>query len=237
MAQSSETHRALRRFTEFARSTHYILQCDIKKFFPSIDLEILKQLLRQKIKCKDTLWLIDLIIDASNPQESILEYFPRDDLLTPCLRRKGLPIGNLTSQLFANFYLSGFDRFVKELLGGKKYLRYVDDFAFFSDDRSFLIEARDRIEEYLCTLRLKLHAIKSQIFETQIGATFLGFRVLRDRIRVRGSSLRRARRRSRLLKRACDRGEIKFDDLERSQQSWQAHLQHGDTYQLAQTCQ
>jgi retron-type reverse transcriptase len=120
------SHRALHRFTEFTRSSQYILQCDIKKFFPSIDHEILKALLRRKIKCHQTLWLIDTIIDNSNPQEPVCDYFPGDDLLTPLERRKGLPIGNLTSQCFANFYLSGFDHFVKERLKATKYLRYVD---------------------------------------------------------------------------------------------------------------
>lgn len=94
------THRALARFIQFARSSRYVLQCDIRKYFPSIDHEILKQIIRRKIKCQDTLWLIELIIDSSNPQEPVVEYFPGDDLLTPLLRRHGLPIGNLTSQFF-----------------------------------------------------------------------------------------------------------------------------------------
>ena len=74
------THRALARFIEFARSSRYVLQCDIRKYFPSIDHEILKQIIRRKIKCQDTLWLIELIIDSSNPQEPVVEYFPGDDL-------------------------------------------------------------------------------------------------------------------------------------------------------------
>lgn len=97
------THRALKRFTEWARSHRYCLQCDIQKYFPSIDHEILKELIRQKmIKCPETLWLIELIIDGSNDQIPVMEYFPGDDLLTPVQRRRGLPIGNLTSQFFAN---------------------------------------------------------------------------------------------------------------------------------------
>jgi RNA-directed DNA polymerase len=146
------THRALRRFTEFCRSSRYVLQCDIRKYFPCIDRTILKTQLRQKIKCPDTLWLIDLIIDNSNPQDSLFTYFPGDDLFTPYNRPKGLPIGNLTSQFFANVYLSGFDRFVKETLKAPKYLRYVDDFTLFSDDRAFLSHARIAIETYLATL-------------------------------------------------------------------------------------
>jgi RNA-directed DNA polymerase len=86
------SHRALKRFTHFACTSQYVLQCDIRKYFPSIDLEILKGLLRRKIKCPDTLWLIDTIIDASNPQGQEPVYFPGDNLLTPLQRRKGLPM-------------------------------------------------------------------------------------------------------------------------------------------------
>jgi RNA-directed DNA polymerase len=91
------THRALQQFTKFARSSRYVLQCDIRKYFPSIDLTILKAQFRRKLKCQETLWLIDQIIDGSNIQGEGIEYFPNDDLLTPIERRKGLPIGNLTS--------------------------------------------------------------------------------------------------------------------------------------------
>lgn len=201
------THRALKRFVHFVRTSRYVLQCDIRKYFPSLDHEILKAMVRRKIKCSDTLWLIDTIIDGSNPQGAEMEYFPGDDLLTPLEHRKGLPIGNLTSQFFANLYLSGFDHFVKEELKVRKYLRYVDDFALFSDDRDFLAEARGAIEGYLATLRLKIHPIKSQLFATRYGANFVGFRVLpagntfpRDvRIRVRNRNLQRARQRLRQL--------------------------------------
>ena len=140
------SHRALKRFTQFTRSSRYVLQCDVRKYFPSIDHAILKAILSRKIKCPHTLWLIHTIIDGSNDQEPAIEYFPGDNLLTPAQRRRGLPIGNLTSQFFANIYLSSFDHFVKEHLKAKKYLRYVDDFALFSDDRGFLAEARPAIE-------------------------------------------------------------------------------------------
>jgi retron-type reverse transcriptase len=90
------------------------------------------------LKCQETLWLADIIIDNSNEQEAILNHFPGDDLFTPLQRRRGLPIGNLTSQFFANIYLNGFDHFIKEDLQAKKYVRYVDDFALFADDKEFL---------------------------------------------------------------------------------------------------
>jgi retron-type reverse transcriptase len=226
------THRALRRFTQHARSSRYALQCDVRKYFPSIDHAILKALIRRKIKCPETLWLIDTIIDGSNEQEPTIDYFPGDDLLTPIQRRRGLPIGNLTSQFFANIYLNGFDHYVQEQLKATKYLRYVDDFALFSDDRAFLAEARLGIEAHLADLRLKIHPIKSQLFETCHGATFVGFRVLPDRIRVRNDNLRRARLRLKRLQTAYARDRISFDRLTQSVKSWAAHLKHGDTGRL-----
>jgi retron-type reverse transcriptase len=239
------THRALRKFTSFARNSNYVLQCDIKKYFPSIDHIILKELIRRKIKCSDTLWLIDTIINNSNEQETVIDYFPGDDLLTPVTRRKGLPIGNLTSQFFANIYLNSLDHFIKDKLKICKYVRYVDDFALFSDERELLADARLAIEEYLANLRLKIHPIKSQLFATKIGVSFLGFRIFADTIRVRNSNLHQARRR--LKRSACSsaslsqtdylQGRIELEKVNQSLQSWFAHLEHGDTsvisYQLS----
>ncbi len=226
------SHRALRRFTQFARSSRYVLQCDIKKYFPSIDHSILKNLIRRKLKCKDTLWLIDTIIDNSNEQLPVIEHFPGDDLLVPLQRKRGLPIGNLTSQFFANCYLDTFDHFVKEQLKIKKYVRYVDDFALFADDWQFLAEARIAVEEYLAKLRLKIHPIKGELFETKHGANFLGFRILPDRIRVRTENLRRARRRLKRLQTEYADGKINWSKVSQSLKSWAAHLDHGDTWQL-----
>lgn len=231
------THRALKRFTKFARSNRYVLQCDVRKYFPSIDHEILKNIIRCKIKCLQTLGLIELIIDNSNSQDSnfqeiAIEYFPGDDLLTPVMRPHGLPIGNLTSQFFANFYLNDFDHFVKEELRAKKYLRYVDDFAIFSDNYQFLVTAKTEIEKYLASLRLKLHPIKSQLFATCYGANFVGFRVLPDRVRVRNDNLKKGRLRLKKLQKDVAKNKISPDKMMNSLQSWQAHLKHGNTYRL-----
>jgi retron-type reverse transcriptase len=187
---------------------------------------------RRKIKCPDTLWLIDTIIDNSNEQIPSIAFFPGDDLFTPHQRRRGLPIGNLTSQFFANVYLNGFDHFVKEKLRISKYVRYVDDFALFLEDAAVLKEARVAIEEYLATLRLKIHPIKSQLFEPKQGANFLGFRVLPTQIRVRRENLRRAKRRLRHLQADYQQGEIPLRAVSQSIRSWVAHLEHGDTWRL-----
>jgi retron-type reverse transcriptase len=90
----------------------YVLKCDVRKYFPSIDHAILKELLERAIKCRPTLDLVSAIIDGSNAQEEVSAVFPGDTLLTPLERRKGLPIGNQTSQFFANVYLNALDHFV-----------------------------------------------------------------------------------------------------------------------------
>ncbi len=153
-------------------------------------------------------------------------------MLTPLSFRRGLPIGNLTSQFFANVYLNGFDHFVKEILKGQKYLRYVDDFALFSDDRVFLVKARQAMEAHLANLRLKVHPIKSQIVETCHGANFLGFRVLPRQIRVRSGSLKRARGRLKLLQARYAGYQAGIPEIVQSIPSWEAHLNHGNTWRL-----
>jgi len=123
------THAAVARAQHYARRFPYVLKADIRKFFPSIDHQILKTLVARKIKDPDVLWLVGTIIDGSNPQEPVTMWFPGDDLLTPSERRRGLPIGNQTSQFFANAYLDPLDHFLKDESGVKGYVRYVDDCA------------------------------------------------------------------------------------------------------------
>ena len=155
------THRAVARYERFRDRYRHVLRCDIYRYFPAIDHAILKRDVRRRIACPRTLALAECIIDGSNPQEPVHLYYPGDDLFTPFERRRGLPIGNLTSQLFANLYLDGLDHFAKEVLRAKGYLRYVDDFALFHDDPARLEDWRGRIARYLEGRRLRLHPRKT----------------------------------------------------------------------------
>ena len=137
-----------------------MLRCDVYRYFPAIDHEILKRDLRRRVGCERTLSLGDRIVDGSNRQEPVNLYFPGDDLFAPYQRRRGLPIGNLTSQFFSNLYLDGLDHYCKEVLRAKGYLRYVDDFALFHDDRERLEDWRMRIERWLEGRRLRLHPFR-----------------------------------------------------------------------------
>ena len=226
------THKAVNRFTEFSRKNRYVLKCDIKKYFPSIDHNILKAAFRRKIRDVQTLWLMDLIIDSSNPQDHFLEYFEGDDLLTPLNRKRGIPIGNLTSQFFANIYLNGFDHFVKEGLGCRYYIRYVDDFLVFANDKAWLHQVKGEIEEYLSQLRLKLHRYKCQIFPVKAGTNFLGYQIFPSHRRLRKSSVTRARRRLKRLQSDYSTGKISWHEVNQSVQSWLGHIRHADTYGL-----
>lgn len=226
------THAALDRFTEFARCNRYVLKCDVRKYFPSIDHQILKDLVARKIKDPDVLWLVDRIIDGSNPQEPVSAWFPGDDLFTASERRRGLPIGNQTSQFFANVYLNPFDHFVKETLGARWYIRYVDDFVIFSDDKQWLDEVRQRCREYLATLRLKMHPRKSTISRVADGTRFLGFRVFPDhRLLVRENTTR-VRRRLRRMQAEYARGALSGKEIRQRLMSWIGHARHADSYRL-----
>jgi len=135
------THRALDRAQQFARRYRYVLQCDIRQFFPSIDHAILRDILVRKIDDPDVMWLVDLILESGVgvlSKEYKMAYFPGDDLFA-INRPRGLPIGNLTSQFWANCYLNPFDHFVKRELHCQGYLRYVDDSLFFGDDKHILL--------------------------------------------------------------------------------------------------
>lgn len=226
------THKAILRCQSFARKRKYVLQCDISKFFPSIDHEILKGEIRTTIACPRTLWLIDAIIDGSNPQDKTMEYFPDDDLFTPTMRRKGLPIGNLTSQNFGNIYLNSFDHFVKEELRCSFYLRYVDDFLVFGDDKNELHSIKKRIEQYFDRLRLTLHRNKCVVFPVTNGIPWLGQRVFPEFRLLKKDNVTRFKRRLAKMRQAFAAGLARPKDLRSSINGWLGHAMWADTYCL-----
>jgi len=220
------THRAIRRYQFFLRRFKYVLKCDIKKYFPSIDHEILKGLFRRKIGDGRALWLMDLIVDCSNTQVFVGDYFPRDDVYTPANRRKGLPIGNLTSQFFANWYLTPLDHFIKERLRCKGYLRYVDDFVLFDDGKTQLRQWEHRIEAFLIDYRLKLQPRRVQLYPATERMRFLGQVVGRNRRRLPGENVRRFRRRLRRWQNNPP------ENLQQRIASWMGHARQAHTQAL-----
>ena len=120
-----------------------------------------------------------------------MEWFPGDDLLSP-LRPRGLPIGNLTSQTWANVYLDSLDQFVKRELSCRAYVRYCDDFLFFHDDKEQLHAWKEAVQSHLDGLRLNLNLRRSAVYPTRTGIPFLGFRVFPTHRRLRADNVRRA---------------------------------------------
>lgn len=226
------THVAVKCCQEFARRFRYVLKADIQKFFPSLDHDICKELVAHKIKDPDVLWLVGRIIDGSNPQEESANYFPGDDLFTPGERRRGIPIGNQTSQFFANVYLDPLDHFVKDRLGIKGYVRYVDDFLVFADDKRRLAEVRERIEHFLVRLRLRLHPKKCAIFPVVNGIRFLGYRVFPTHRLLPKENVRRFRRRVRSMQEDYAAGKVSFAEIHQRLMSWSGHARQANTYRL-----
>jgi retron-type reverse transcriptase len=226
------THKAVDRATEFCRRWPYVLKCDVEKFFPSVDHEILLELVARKIKCPRTLDLLGKIVRASNPQEPVVRYFLGDDLFTPHERRRGLPIGNLTSQFLANVMLDPLDHYLKETLRWPAYLRFADDFLVFGDDKRALSEVLMSIRRFLEPLRLRLHPRKCVILPVRLGVPFLGWRVFADHRRLRRSTGVRFQRRLKELAAAYRRGEVNLPEVRASVASWNGHLKHGDTWGL-----
>jgi retron-type reverse transcriptase len=227
------THRAVVRYEKFRDRFAHVLRCDIRRYFPAVDHEILKSDLRRRIACDRTLWLLETIIDASNPQEPVHIHYPGDGLFTPYERRRGLPIGNLTSQFFANVYLDGLDHFAKEILGAKGYVRYVDDFALFHDDRVVLESWRERIARYLTGRRLTLHPRKTGIAPAASPVEFLGYVLLPGgRRRLPEENVRRFQNRLRGMRDRWRAGTVAVDDIRCRIGAWISHAEHADTWRL-----
>ena len=226
------THRAVARYERFRDRFRYVLRADIYRYFPAIDHAILKRVLRRRIGCERTLWLLDGMIDGSNPQEPVDLYFPDDDLFTPRERRRGLPIGNLTSQFFANLYLDALDHFVKEVLRAKGYLRYVDDFALFHDDPAVLNDWRVRIARFLEGRRLRLHPCKTFVAQTNAPAEFLGYVLLPGYRRLPEANVRRFRNRLRGLRDRWRAGTVSEEEVRQRVGSWIAHAENTNSWRL-----
>ena len=226
------THAAIKRFKEFNKINKYAVKFDIKKYFPSIVHSILKKEIRKKIKCKQTLWLIDLIIDNSNNQEFVNNSFLGDNLFTNLELKKGLPMGNLTSQFFANIYLNSLDHFVKRKLKCKYYIRYVDDFVIFDNSKQKCNENIREIKLFLSKYRLKLHNKKTKIFRTSTGISFLGQRIFQDFSLLRKENVRKVKKRLLKKYKLLQNNEIEKEEFVNSYIAWYGHAKNANTFLL-----
>jgi retron-type reverse transcriptase len=226
------THAAADRLQELLGKYHYFAQFDIRKYFPSIDHEILKRMFRRLVKDEDALRLMGMIVDGSNPQEAISEYFHGDDLFSPVTRRHGLPIGNLTSQWFANWYLTPLDHFVTSRLGLGGYVRYCDDFLVCHNDRRALRAACGEVRRFLAGLRLRIHEGKLSIRPARAGTTFVGYRLWADHRLIRKANVRQFRRRVAWMRQAYAAGIITWSDIKPRLDSWIGHARQANSDRL-----
>lgn len=227
-------HRALDRAQMFSRQRRYVLPCDVHHFFPSIDHEILKDILALKLHDKNIMWLSDRIIDSGRgilDGEYEVAWFPGDRLFSPC-RPRGLPIGNLTSQFWANCYLNGLDHFIKRELRCPGYVRYVDDMLLFGDDKGQMWEWKEAVIERLQDLRLKIHANRAQVRPVGEGVPFLGFLIYPHKRRLKRRKGIEYGRKLRRLASEYRESRVSLDRVMASVRGWVNHTRYGDTWGL-----
>jgi len=207
------THAALDRAQDFLRLSRFVLQCDVRKFFFSVNHETLRSVISKKIGCARTLELIHKIIASGGSV--------------------GLPIGNLTSQLFANVYLNELDRFVKQKLKARRYLRYMDDFAVFGDSKSELAAIKKEIAGFLeDRLQLELKEKKSVVLHAKNGMSFLGFRMFPCYRRLTGANVAKFVKHFKALRAGWLAKTVSFKEMRDSVRAWIAHAEHGNTWSL-----
>ena len=228
------THRAVDQLQAYARRYRYVLRLDIVQHFPSLDHQLLKDDLFRVVIDPPTQQLISTIIDSvrgvlNDAYDTVT--FPGDTLLDG-MRPRGLPIGNLTSQFWSNCFLNPLDWFVTRGLGCRAYLRYVDDFALFSDSKRDLWRWKEAIIDFLARRRLTVHTHRAQVCPVGQGIPWLGFVVYPTHRRLKR---RNAVAFSRRLAGNIDRyraGKIGFGELDAAVQGWINHVRYGDTWGL-----
>jgi retron-type reverse transcriptase len=228
------THAAIDTLQGYARRYRYVLRIDIVKHFPAIDHAVLTDILADEFPDERVQALMRLIIDSG---QGILDdqapkgYFPGDDLFAP-LRPRGLPIGNLTSQFWSNVYMNPFDWCVYQELGCPAYLRYVDDFALFSDSKRKLYRWKEAIIDFLATLRLTIHEREAQVIPCTHGIPWLGFVVYPTHRRLKARNAVNFTRRFTHALDLYEGGLISFAELDAGVQGWINHVRYADTWGL-----
>ena len=218
------TFKAVERFEYFKRKVSknnqqdcYILKADIKHYFETVDHNVLIKIIQRKIKDRNILWLIKIIL--SNHKISI--------------EGKGMPLGNLTSQFFANVYLNVFDHYVKETLRIKYYVRYVDDFVILSNSENELINYKEKINAFLLReLCLELHPEKTRIVSIHLGVGFLGLRIFENHSLLKKTNIRKFKNKLSELIYDYDNKKIDYDTIYDLLEGWTAYIKNANTYNL-----
>jgi retron-type reverse transcriptase len=190
----------------------YILKADIRKYFDNVNHKVLINIIKRKVKDGKIIWLIRKILNNFN---------------TP-VTGQGMPLGNYTSQFFANVYLNELDYFVKHELKAKYYIRYVDDFVILHRSKKRLEYFKKRITEFLKGIKLELHPDKSNIIPLRNGLTFLGYKVFYHHKLLIKRNIHSMMRKIRFYK----EGSISFEEIYESFQGWEAYAKWSNSYKL-----
>jgi len=238
------THKAIARLKQFfhkitknyTKSAFY-LKGDVKSYFPTVSHQILFQIITEVIKDKEILQLLKIIIENRATGLGNFKISPSDPTFQKSLLRqppnKGMPIGNLTSQLFANIYLDKFDHFVKEILKARFYLRYMDDFIILDTSRKKLKSFTQRIDGFLNKkLNQSLHPKKLKIMPVSYGIDFLGYYFRNQVIYVRYGNVKRFKNRLIKFTQFYQKGKINRKYICDSINAWYAYARHANSYNL-----
>jgi RNA-directed DNA polymerase len=227
------THNAIKRFDQFTRQTTmngkqqrqaknkndvtgYALKADIKHYFDTVDHDVLITILHKHIKDKDVLWLVKIILEHHPTKEP----------------GKGMPLGNWTSQFFANIYLNELDQYVKHTLKAKCYIRYVDDFLILHEEKRTLQEHQKQIAAFLATLKLELHPTKTKIIQLKRGIAFLGFKHFYHHKLILPRNKRKIKQKLTTLLQQYKKGEITSEKIHDTLQGWNAYAEQANTHKL-----
>jgi len=225
------THEAVKRFEYFLRKVSsngrkikkpfnnnsirgFVLKADIKHYFATMNHKILISILRKNIKDEDFINLIKIVLDNFDTK----------------IKGQGVPLGNYTSQFFANVYLNRLDYFVKHRLKAKYYIRYVDDFIILHKDKKVLEEYLIKIKKYLKNLRLELHPEKSEIYPLRNGITFLGYRIFYNYKLLRKRNINHFLNKLKEKLQFYHQGLISKEQLESFLQGWFGYSKFANTY-------
>lgn len=221
-------HAAVRLYRQWDNRYAYALKVDIRRYFDSIDHQLLKQ-----IDDPDVCWLFNTIIDSSpQPLKPWSVMSADEDLVDFAQRVVGLPLGNLTSQFFGNVYLNDLDHFIKQELKIPAYLRYLDDMILLADSKSRMWDWYEQIEKFLAIERIGLHPNKKTLVPVAAGLDVLGYRVFPNTTRLSRNSGYKFRRKLHRLAKAYKENRMKLHTIKLHVAGWLGHARQADTVGL-----
>ena len=193
---------------------YYILKMDVAKYFPSIDRKTLMNIIKRKIKDKDVIWLLEEII-----------YHKKEE--------KGLPIGNLTSQILANVYYNEADQYIKNTLKVRYYYRYMDDSIILMQNKTELKQVKEKIEKYINEkLKLKFNS-KTNIFKNKQGVNFCGYKINEYRMKIRTKGKKKLKKKVRYLKNKIKTGNISSVEAKKYLCGYFGYMKYANVYNLS----